>query len=699
MRPYQTSPSDLSFSFRDFHGDDKGPRFRFRLIITAILVLLAFGILFTRFFWLQILRHDYYSTRAEDNRIALVPIVPSRGTIVDKNGIVLARNYSAFTLEIDPERAGDIDETIDELARLIEITEQDRRRFRRLQGESKNFESVQLRSKLTDEEVAIITVNRYRLPGVEIKARLFREYPLGGLAVHALGYIGREREADRAWLEEQDPEGEQIGNYRGTRHIGQTGLERHYEFQLHGRAGHEELEVDRFGRAVRRLSITPPVQGSTLTLTLDVRLQEIAERAFADRRGALVAIEPSTGGILALVSMPTYDPNLFVDGIRTEDWDALNNDPNLPMYNRAIQSAYPPGSTFKPFMALAALETGKRTPQQAISDPGYFDFGGNRFRDDKAGGHGSVDMHKSIVQSCDTYYYVLANDMGIDNISNFMRPLGFGQKTGIDLENENEGVLPSPEWKKKRFRKPEQQKWFAGETISIGIGQGYNSYTPLQLALATATIANNGVMFRPHLVKYITDSRTGARTMIEPQPIRTLPFKPANLEVIKRAMVDVNKTGTGARAFAGTPYTVAGKTGTAQVYSLKGSSYSASRIKEHLRDHALFIAFAPAENPKIALAVLVENGGFGARSAAPIVRMVLDHYLLGQAATGPAPEDTGAVDDDAARTGSGAAGETDGGDENAAEFEIPEEGAALSSMPSSTPPSVPSAPQAEESAP
>ncbi|MCL2831095.1 MAG: penicillin-binding protein 2 [Betaproteobacteria bacterium] len=668
MRTYHASDS-LSSSFRDFHGDDKGPRFRFRLIVTVVLVLAAFGVLFARFFWLQILRHDYYSTRAEDNRITLVPIVPSRGTIADRNGIVLARNYSAFTLEIDPERAGNIDETIDELAELIEITDQDRRRFKKLQGEAKNFESLQLRSRLRDEEVAIIAVNRYRLPGVEIRARLFREYPLGSLAVHALGYIGREREADRAWIEERDPGGEQIGNYRGTRHIGQNGLERHYEFQLHGKAGHEELEVDRFGRAVRRLSIVPPVQGATLTLTLDVRLQEVAERAFADRRGALVAIDPSTGGILALVSMPTYDPNLFVDGIRSEEWDALNNDPDLPMYNRAIQSAYPPGSTFKPFMALAALETGKRTPQQAISDPGYFEFGGNRFRDDKAGGHGSVDMHKSIVQSCDTYYYQLANDMGIDAIANFMRPLGFGQKTGIDLENENEGVLPSPEWKKKRFRKPEQQKWFAGETISIGIGQGYNSYTPLQLALATATIANNGVMFRPHLVRYITDSRTGARTMIEPQPVRALPLKPGNIEVIRRAMVEVNKTGTGARAFAGVPYTVAGKTGTAQVYSLRGSAYSANRVKEHLRDHALYIAFAPAEDPKIALAVLVENGGFGAQSAAPIVRMVLDHYLLGQTASGPAPEDPGAVDSDAP---------AETGEENAPALELPAEDEASS---------------------
>ena len=309
------------------------------------------------------------------------------------------------------------------------------------------------------------------------------------------------------------------------------------------------------------------------------------------------------------------------------------------MVNRALNGAYPPGSTFKPFMALAALELGKRTPSQAISDPGFFNFGSHLFRDDKKGGHGSVDMYKSIVHSCDTYYYMLANDLGIDNIARFMGGLGLGKRTEVDIEGESEGVLPSPEWKKRRFKRPEQQKWFAGETISIGIGQGYNSYTPIQLAQAMATVANNGVMYRPHLVKYITDSKTGEKTMIEPKPIKTLPWKQQNIDVIKNAMIGVNKEGTGARAFAGAEYTSGGKTGTAQVFSLKGGEYKAHKLKQELRDHALFIAFAPADNPKIALAVLVENGGFGAQSAAPIARMVLDYYLLGKLPKGPATED------------------------------------------------------------
>jgi penicillin-binding protein 2 len=381
-------------------------------------------------------------------------------------------------------------------------------------------------------------------------------------------------------------------------------------------------------------------------LTLDARLQQVAEKAFGARRGALVAIEPSSGGILALVSMPGYDPNLFVDGISPQDWEWLNASEDKPMINRALNGAYPPGSTFKPFMALAALELGKRTPQQTISDPGFFNFGGHTFRDDKKGGHGLVDMYKSIVHSCDTYYYMLANDLGIDNIAGFMRQLGFGSRTGIDIEGESEGVLPSQEWKKKRFRKPEQQKWYAGETISIGIGQGYNAYTPIQLAQATAAIANDGVLYRPHLVKYIENPRTGERTPIEPKPLRTLPFKRANLETIKQAMIGVNKEGTGARAFAGAQYVAAGKTGTAQVFSLRGGKYETGKVHERLRDHALFIAFAPADKPTIALAVLVENGGFGAQSAAPIARQVLDYWLLGQLPKEAAPELEEMVEDD-----------------------------------------------------
>jgi len=373
-------------------------RFRFRVALAGVAVFAAFAVLIARLFHLQVVQHDYYTTRAEDNRISLVPIVPNRGVIVDRKGTVLARNYSAFTLEITPSKVDDLDATIEGLGRVIEVLPKDRKRFRRLLEESKTFESLPIRTRLTEEEVARCADNRYLFPGVEVKARLFRQYPLGSIGSHALGYISRINKRDMEMIEEK----EQTTNYRGTDHIGKSGIEQKYEFHLHGETGYEQVEIDAGGRAVRSLSRSAPVQGNNLTLTLDSKLQEMAEKAFGDRRGALVAIEPATGGILALVSTPTFDPNLFVDGIRTDDWDQLNTSPDKPLLNRALNGAYPPGSTFKPFMALAALETGKRTPGQAISDPGVFNFGGHQFRDDKKGGHGSVDMFKSIVQSCDT---------------------------------------------------------------------------------------------------------------------------------------------------------------------------------------------------------------------------------------------------------------------------------------------------------
>lgn len=631
----------------DFHNSDADlDRFRFRTGIAAAFVLFAFALLLGRFVWLQVIQHDFYRTRAEDNRIALIPIVPNRGVITDRNGVVLARNYSAFTLEITPSRVDDLEATIDAIAGVIDIQPKDRKRFKRLMDEAKNFESIPIRTRLSDAEVAKFTAQRYRFPGVEVKARLFRQYPMGKIASHALGYIGRITERDLKWIEESEKQ----ANYKGTDHIGKTGLEQRYEFELHGETGYEEVEIDAGGRALRSLKRIPPVSGNNLQLTLDIKLQEITEKAFGDRKGALVAIDPATGGILALVSTPTYDPNLFVDGITPDNWKELNDDPDKPMVNRTINGAYPPGSTFKPFMALAALESGKRTPQQTISDPGFYTFGNHTFRDDKKGGHGLVDMYKSVVHSCDTYYYILANDLGIDAIARFMGSIGLGHKTGIDLgkddASESKGVLPSPEWKKQRFKRPEQQKWYAGETISIGIGQGYNAYTPIQLAQATATLANNGVMFRPHLAHHIVDTRTGEIRPIEPKPLRELGWKQKNLEAIHRAMIGVNKEGTGARAFAGAPYESGGKTGTAQVFSLKGSQYKESAVKKNLRDHALFIAYAPVDKPKIALAVLVENGGFGAQSAAPIARMVLDYYLLGKLPAGAAREDSDAIEEE-----------------------------------------------------
>jgi penicillin-binding protein 2 len=617
-------------------------RFRSRLTIAGGFVLVCIGVLFSRFVWLQVIQHDYFQTRAEDNRISLVPIVPNRGLIIDRNGIILARNYSAYTLEITPSKIrGDLDAAIDELATVIDIQPKDRKRFRKLLDESKNFESLPIRTRLSDEEVAKFIAHRYRFPGIDIKARLFRQYPFGSFAAHLLGYIGRVTDKDLDRIEEQDQE----ANYRGTDHFGKTGLEQRYEFDLHGITGFEQIEVDAGGHAVRTLERTAPVAGNNLALTVDAKLQEVAEKAFGNRRGALVAIDPATGGILALGSVPNYDPNLFVDGIASVDWDALNNSPDKPMVDRALNGTYPPGSTFKPYMALAALTYGKRRPEQVIFDPGYFTFGNYTFRDDKKGGHGMVDMYASIVKSCDTYYYMLANDLGIDNIANFMRQFGFGQKTGVDIEGESEGVLPSPEWKKKHYRKPEHQKWYAGETISIGIGQGYNAYTPIQLAQAMAALANNGVMYQPHLVHHVTDTRSGEMTAKEPTPVRTIPLRQEHVDIVKRAMVGVNKEGTGARAFVGAGYESAGKTGTAQVFSLKGAQYKEGTVKEELRDHALFIAFAPANQPKIALAVLVENGGFGAQAAAPIARQVFDYYLLGKVPNAPAPTDEAAQEE------------------------------------------------------
>lgn len=600
--------------------------FKLRLVIAAGLVLLLFFLLFLRFFYLQVLQHEHYSTLAENNRISIVPIVPNRGLILDRNGAVLAHNYSAYTLEITPSKVENLEALINQLANLVEITPKDRKRFRKLLEESKNFESLPIRTRLNDVEVARFAVNHYRFPGVEIKARLFRHYPLGEITSHVIGYISRINDDDLEWLEEK----EELSNYRGSDYIGKTGIEQSYETQLHGKTGFEQVEIDANGRAVRTLSRIPPVSGSNLLLALDARLQEFAEKAFGNYRGALVAIEPSSGGVLAFVSKPGFDPNLFVDGIDPQNWDALNNSPDKPLTDRALRGQYPPGSTFKPFLALAGLELNKRSPQYSINDPGYFSLPGSshRYRDWKAGGHGVVDLHKSLVVSCDSYYYSLAYELGIDNIHSFVSQFGLGQKTGIDIEGEGPGLLPSQEWKLKRFK----EKWYAGDTVSVGIGQGYNLVTPLQLANATAILANNGIAFRPHLLRYVQDSKTSQLQILPSEVLYSLNFKPANLALVKNALIDVTGPGgTAARAGANSPYPIAGKTGTAQVIALKqNEKYAENRVDERLRDHALFIAYAPADNPQIALAVLVENGGHGAATAAPLARQVLDFYLLGK---------------------------------------------------------------------
>ena len=602
-------------------------RFRARLLVAGIVVVLGFLMLLSRLVYLQVVRHDDLLEQAESNRTAIVPVVPNRGLILDRNGVVLASNYSAYTLEVTPSKVSDLEQTIDELSQVLEITPRDRRRFKKLREESRSFESLPLRTRLSDEEVAKFAVQRYRFPGVEIKARLFRSYPYGELASHVIGYIGRINQSEKEKLDES----EDAANYRGTDYIGKLGVEQSFETQLHGITGVDSMETSAGGRAMRRLASSPATPGNTVKLAIDIKLQHMVEELFGERRGALVALDPKTGEILAFVSKPTFDPNLFVEGIDSESWQALNESIDKPLLNRALRGTYPPGSTYKPFMALAALETGARTPEQSIADPGFFMLGGHRFRDDKEGGHGMVNMYKSIVESCDTYYYVLANDMGVDTIHDQLQRFGFGELTGIDIHGEVRGLLPSTAWKRKSYKRADQQKWYAGETISLGIGQGYNNFTMLQLASATATLANNGVKMKPHLVKEVVDVITHAPATTEHESVGEVIAKAANIAVVKGAMVGVNIEGTSAASFRGAPYTSGGKTGTAQVVQIKANEkYVASKMEERFRDHALFTAFAPAEDPKIALAIIVENAGFGAKYSAPIARRVMDYWLLNQ---------------------------------------------------------------------
>ncbi|MGL4575947.1 MAG: penicillin-binding protein 2 [Burkholderiaceae bacterium] len=612
--------TELRNTERDLH------HFRLRLFVAAAFTLFAFGLLLARFIWLQVWQHDKYEAMAQDNRISVLPIAPNRGLITDRNGVVLARNYSAYTLEVTPSKIKNMDALIEQLNPIVEITPRDRKRFKKLLEDSKRFESLPLRTRLTDEEVARFVAHRWQFTGVDVQARLFRQYPLGETASHVIGYIGRISQKDAERIEEDEA---LAANYAGTDYIGKEGLEKRYESELHGTTGVEEVEVTAGGRAQRTLSRNAAQAGNNLILSLDIGLQQKVEGWFGERRGALVAIEPATGDVLAFVSKPTFDPNLFVEGIDSENWKALNESIDKPLINRPLTGLYPPGSTYKPFMALAALESGKRTPQQTFYDPGYFMFGNHKFRDSRPGGYGSVDLFKSIVVSSDTYYYQLANDMGVDAIHDFMKPWSFGQLTGIDLDGERRGILPSKAWKARTYKKASQ--WIPGETISLGIGQGYNAFTILQLAHATATLANNGVVMKPHLVKAIEDARSGERRLTVAKESYKIDLKPEHLDLVKRAMVGVNEAGTGARVFAGATYSVAGKTGTVQLFQIKqGEKYDEKRVSERLRDHSLYMAFAPADNPKIALAVIVENGGFGSAAAAPIARKVFDYMLLGK---------------------------------------------------------------------
>ncbi len=605
-------------------------RFRARVFVAGLVVVLSFLLLTGRLVYLQVVRHDDLSEQAESNRTAVVPIVPNRGLILDRSGSILATNYSAYTLEITPSKIrGPLDAALEELNSVVEITPRDRRRFKKLMDESKSFESLPIRTRLTDEEVAKFAAQRYRFAGVEIKARLFRSYPFGELASHVIGYIGRVNQTEKQNMEDW-PEEDQA-NYRGTDYIGKLGIEQSFEKSLHGTTGVEEVETSAGGRAVRKLASNPATPGNTVMLSIDIKLQRLVEDMFGERRGALVALDPKTGEVLAFVSKPTFDPNLFVDGIDTESWQSLNESIEKPLLNRALRGTYPPGSTYKPFMAMAALQSGKRTASTVINDAGSWTFAGHTFRSHGDHGLGAVDMHISIVKSSNVYYYSLANELGVDAIHDFMKPLGFGQITGIDINGEVRGVLPSQDWKRNYYKRAEQKKWFAGETISLGIGQGYNSFTMLQLAQATAILANDGIKHKPRLVIATQDAMTRQRVPVTPEPPIDLGYKPEHMAAVRRAMVSVTQDGTSARVFAGAGYLSGGKTGTAQAVTIgQKDKYNAAKLEEHERDHALYVAFAPADNPKIALAVVVENAGFGAAHAAPIARRVFDYWLLGQ---------------------------------------------------------------------
>ncbi|MCQ9615498.1 penicillin-binding protein 2 [Paenalcaligenes niemegkensis] len=596
-----------------------------RAWVAGIVAVVFLSLLGGRLWYLQVARYEGLAARADRNRIAVVPIAPRRGEVTDREGVVLARNYRDYTLNVVPAQVeGSIDDLLDSLSELVYLSPRDRRRFKQALGQNSRYSEVLLRNSLNEVEASWFAAHSFKYPGVSLQARWVREYPQGEAAAHVIGYVGRISEADEESLEKQ----ELLGNYRGTSIIGKKGVEKTWESTLHGQTGVEEREVTASGRPVRVLSRIDPIPGSDLKLSIDIGLQKLAEEQFAGRRGALVAIEPKTGEILAFVSAPSFDPNLFVDGIDVENWRKLNESPDHPLINRPLYGTYPIGSTYKPFVALAALELGKRDAKDRISDPGYYEFGGQRFRNAGNVAYGSTDLHKALMVSSDTYFYSLGPEIGVDALHDFSKQFGFGQVTGIDLDGERRGILPSREWKRQAFKQPSQQRWYAGETISVVVGQGYNSFTLLQLAQATSVLANNGVYMQPHLVSHIIDPQTQAPKPTVTRPSHTIPLKPENIEAVKNALIDVTRSGTARRAFADAPYQAAGKTGTAQVFSLRGTKYDASAIDERLRDHALFMSYAPASEPEIAIALLVENGGWGSSIAAPIARTLYDYWLV-----------------------------------------------------------------------
>jgi penicillin-binding protein 2 len=581
--------------------------------------MLIFLLIIARFFYIQILQHQYYETQANSNSIKLLPITPSRGMIFDRNGVILAENYLSYNLEINPKKITDLEGLVNQLNNVVFISSDDITKYKRILKDQEFSETIPIKSDLTIEEVAIFSANKYRFENIDLTEKLKRGYPLGALGSHFIGYINRINKNDLISLEKNN----QLSNYRGTDHIGKSGVEYQYESKIHGKSGYKKIEVNATGNTITTLEKFPSVEGSNLYLTIDIEMQEIAEKAFANKRGALVAINVQNGEILTYVSMPNFDPNLFIDGINHHDWDRLNNSKDKPLLDRVINGLYPPGSTIKPFVAVAGLENQLRLPPYSINDPGYYSVNNSRpFRDWKRDGHGAVDIIKAIAVSCDTFFYGLAVELGIPKLNEALKTFGFGQKTGIDLPNEKSGLLADAQWKKERFN----QKWYVGETAITGIGQGFTQVTPLQLALATARISSPNTPITPHLLLNSQQLQQGFNIT------SPLAISEKTIAWVKEGMENVTEDG-GTAAFVGnnSKYKIAAKTGTAQLFGLKkGEVYNENLIDERLRDHALFIAYAPADQPKIAIAVIVENGGHGGSVAGPIAKKIFDYYLTSE---------------------------------------------------------------------
>lgn len=606
--------------FKD--ADRESRLIRRRILFAGGIILLLLVLVVSRVAYLQVVRYEHFTTLSQDNRVKILPLPPTRGLIYSRDGILLAENQPSYSLEIIPEQITDMDALIEELAEIVEIEQTDIDRFHTSMRRVRRFEQVPLRLNLSDLEVARFAVQRHRFPGVDVTARLKRHYPLGPETAHVVGYVGRIDEHDQATID--------MANYRGTNHIGKGGVERAYEHLLHGRVGYEQVEVNAQGRILRVLDRTPPKPGQNLRLTLDISLQEAATQALDGWNGAIVAIDPRNGDVLALVSTPAYDSNLFVDGIRADAYRQLRDSPDRPLFNRALQGQYPPGSTIKPFLGLGALELGYRQPTQRTWCPGWFSLPGHshRYRDWRREGHGHMDLANAIIQSCDVYFYALGVEMGIERMHGFLSKFGFGERTGIEIATESPGILPSPEWK----RRARGQPWFPGETVITSIGQGAFLSTPMQLAAATAALANHGKFRTPRLLHEAFDPLSSEVTVQYPSTNRTIKVKNSDYWMkIEQAMVDTvhGPRGTARAIGMGAEYVIAGKTGTSQVIGIpQGEEYDAKTTPKEFHPHALFVAYAPVEEPEIAVAILVENGGGGARTAAPMARKIFDHALL-----------------------------------------------------------------------